>query len=251
MTVAIISALLEEQAGLSALLVDRKVVATAGRKFHSGLLFGQPVVLALSRIGKVSAATTATVLIERFEASEVIFTGVSGGIHPKAFVGDVIVGSGYLQHDMNCSPLYPQWEIPSYGRAEFPADAALHARAMVAAEAAHAQLALHLLPLSSAPVTRAPVVHSGLIISGDEFIQSEAGRERLLADHPEALAAEMEGAAVAQVCLDYGVAFVAVRLISDRAGANAGIDFSAFIKRHAAPFALEFVRQMLCQPKSG
>jgi len=76
---AILSALGEEQQGLMGELTDAQCIPYAGREFWLGRLHGQPVVLALSRIGKVAAATTASALIERFGASRVVFTGVAGG----------------------------------------------------------------------------------------------------------------------------------------------------------------------------
>ena len=101
MTTAILSALPQEQSGLLAALQQAHRVQHAGRVFTSGLLHGQPVVLALSGIGKVAAATTATALIERFGATRIVFTGVAGGVGDGVRVGDVVVAQGYVQHDMD------------------------------------------------------------------------------------------------------------------------------------------------------
>lgn len=113
---AILSALPEEQQGLAAGLQTPVCTRHAGRDYWSGLLHGQPVVLALSRIGKVAAATTAAALIERFGVARVVFTGVAGVVGPGVCVGDVVVGSSCLQHDMDASPLFPRFEIPLYGQ---------------------------------------------------------------------------------------------------------------------------------------
>ena len=74
----------------------------------------------LAKIGKVAAATTTTLLIQHFKASQIVFTGVAGGIGAKVKVGDLIIATELLQHDMNASPLFPIYEIPLYGRSHFP-----------------------------------------------------------------------------------------------------------------------------------
>ena len=89
--IAILSALAEEQHGLIALLQAPHCVQRAGREFWCGALSGKPVVLALSRIGKVAAATTTATLIEAFGVGRVVFTGVAGGVGEGIAVGDVVV----------------------------------------------------------------------------------------------------------------------------------------------------------------
>ena len=77
------------------------------------------MVLALSKIGKVAAATTAAALMERFGAQRMVFVGVAGGLGAGVAVGDVVVGQFFLQHDMDASPLFPRYEVPLYGRTLF------------------------------------------------------------------------------------------------------------------------------------
>ena len=135
MVTAILSALPEEQGGLAAALQDHATSDCAGRTFHTGTLHGQRVVLALSGIGKVAAAITATLLIERFGARRLIFTGVAGGLGEGVRVGDVVVARHTLQHDMDASPIFPRWELPGYGMARMPCDARLTAMLFEAASA--------------------------------------------------------------------------------------------------------------------
>ena len=246
MTTAILSALPEEQHGLREQLAMPAHVRHAGRDFHTGQWHGQPVVLALSRIGKVAAATTATVLIERFGVGRIVFTGVAGGLHPDVKVGDTVVGSAFLQHDMDASPLFPRHEVPLYSRARFGADATLSAQLLSAAQAVSAGAA-GLLDAG----TRAQFkldgmrVHSGLIVSGDRFV-SRAGEAMALRNAlPDALAVEMEAAAVAQVCHDYGVPFAAVRNISDRADDTAHVDFPAYLSQVAGRQAQALIAAFL------
>lgn len=237
---AILSALAEEQAGLLEQLQGAQRTAHAGREFWQGQLAGVPVVLALSRIGKVAAALTSTVLIERFGASAIVFTGVAGGVGRNVQVGDVVVGTGYVQHDMDASPLFPRYQIPLSGQVALHADAAL-ARALVFASVVGLQGLKH--------AGRAPVVHQGLVASGDRFVNGvEETRLLVNALHShghEPLAVEMEGAAVAQVCADYGIPFAAVRTISDRADDNAHVDFPVFVRDVASAYAQRIVAELL------
>ncbi len=240
MSTAILSALAEEQQGLIARLRDPRRVERAGRAFWVGQLHGQTVVLALSRIGKVAAATTATTLIEAFGVRRLVFTGVAGGIGPGVQVGDVVVAREFVQHDMDASPLFPRYQIPLYDRERFASDGALTDALLAATHAGLKHLAL------------SATVHHGLIASGDRFV-SAADEARALhaalsaAGHPP-LAVEMEGAAVAQVCHDYAIPFAAVRTISDRADDTAHVDFPRFVTDVASRYALaiidEFVRAL-------
>jgi adenosylhomocysteine nucleosidase len=237
---AILSALAEEQAGLIEALQSPHQVVHAGRIFWCGNLWDQPVVLALSRIGKVAAATTTTALIAHFGVGRVVFTGVAGGVGAGVQVGDVVVGTSYVQHDMDASPLFPRYEIPLYGQAVFTGDAALGAAVHQAAEVAVA---------NTHHQGRAPAVHRGLIVSGDRFVNGAAEVAALVGRLAEAghtpLAVEMEGAAVAQVCADYGVPFVAVRTISDRADDSAHLDFSRFVAEVASVYARNIIQVLL------
>ncbi|CAN7535701.1 5'-methylthioadenosine/adenosylhomocysteine nucleosidase [Polaromonas sp. LjRoot131] len=240
--VAILSALLQEQQGLMELLHQPRKVTHAGRDFWLGDLHGRPVVLALSKIGKVAAATTATALIERFGVRRMVFTGVAGGLGSGVNVGDVVVASDFVQHDLDASPLFPRYEVPLYGRSRFEGDAALTALLFNAASAALGDGGAS----AAFPGAR---VHRGLIASGDRFV-SGAGESRSLhaaltgAGHA-VLAVEMEGAAVAQVCHDYGVSFAAVRTISDRADDSAHVDFPRFVEEVASRYAHAIMERLL------
>ena len=245
MTTAIVSAMQEELSAVLPLL-QAKPEEVAGRTFWRGVCHGEPVVAVLSRIGKVAAATTATTLIERFGVSRIVFTGVAGGLSPQVRVGDVVVANEFLQHDLDASPLFPRYEVPLYGRAHFSVDATLTASLLDAAQQALPRL-LAQLPMTSRlglPLDQARVL-SGLVVSGDRFVSSQAESQDLQQRLPAALAVEMEGAAMAQVCHDYQVPFAAVRIISDRADDDATIDFLHFIREIAAHYSAEVMNALL------
>lgn len=246
MTLAILSALLDEQRGLLVQLVNPQKVKRAGRTFWCGQWDGHDVVLVLTKVGKVAAATTTTALIEAFGVTRVLFTGVAGGIGEGVKVGDVVVASAFVQHDMDSSPLFARYEIPLYGCASFSCDAAMTAMLLEATEAGVAGAGDHFHHQVLIDSAR---VHSGLIASGDRFVSKAEDAASVLADLQAAgflpLAIEMEGAAVAQVCRDYGLPFAAVRTISDRADDQAHVDFSAFVNQVASPYALSIVSQFI------
>jgi adenosylhomocysteine nucleosidase len=235
---AILSALAQEQDGLLHQLAHARCVQRAGRDFWLGTLADKPVVLALSRMGKVAAATTTVALIEAFGVGRVVFTGVAGGVGEGVAVGDVVVGSMFMQHDMDASPLFPRYEIPLYGQTLFPADPALSALLVRASQFA--------LPCEDG---RAVAVHQGLIASGDRFVSgaAEVGQlvQALKAAGHTPLAVEMEGAAVAQVCADYRIPFAAVRTISDRADDTAHVDFAQFVTEVAAVYARRIIGEFM------
>lgn len=237
MTLAIVSALADEQRGLIEALKGARCVRRAGRDFWVANWHDQAVVLGLSGIGKVAAASTAATLIEAFGVDRMVLTGVAGGLGAGVAVGDVVVASEFLQHDLDASPLFERYVVPQYGCKTIACDA-------------HLTLALARAVADSSPHWRQPgVVHQGLLVSGDQFIGQAELSHQLLADLTDAgfapLAVEMEGAAFAQVCLDHGVAFAAVRTISDRADDTAHIDFQAFVSAVAGPRALAMISQLM------
>ena len=237
---AILSALDDEQRGLLDGLVNPQKVVRAGRTFWTGALAGVPVVLATSGIGKVAAAITSSALIEAYGVNQVVFTGVAGGVGPGVNVGDVVVGTAFIQHDMDCSPLFPRYQIPLSGVSALPADARLSTLLLQSCQAA----GLH-LPSYARPVA----MHTGLIASGDRFVSKAGEAATMLAAMAQAehfpLAVEMECAAVAQVCADYRIPFAAVRTISDRADAQAHGDFQAFVTQVASVYTRRIIGQLV------
>ena len=252
--IAIVSAMHQELAALLGRMPDEAPRVLAGRRFWIGHLDGHEVVAVLSGVGKVAAATTATLLAGELGVERAIFTGTAGGLHARARVGDVVVAEALLQHDMDASPLFPRHEVPFYGIDRFATDAAMSA---ALAEAARTVLAAALqrrggeagegldAALLAAFGIDAPQVHAGLVLSGDRFVATAAESEALRQRLPDALAVEMEGAALAQVCFDFGLPFAVVRTVSDRADDAAHVDFMRFVDSVASRYTVEIVRRFL------
>ncbi len=244
--IAIVAAMREELRALLDRMPDEHMQVHAGREFWLGHLAGQEVVVVLSRIGKVAAATTATLLVDRFEASQLLFTGVAGGIGAEVKVGDVVVADTLLQHDLDASPIFPRHEVPLYGRSRFETDAEMTRRLEEATGKVLADASEHLgREVLDAFGIMQPRRHTGLVISGDRFVSTSAESAALRAELPDALAVEMEGAAVAQVCFDAGVPCAVLRVISDRADDLAHVDFAAFIRQVASRYSAAIVERYL------
>jgi adenosylhomocysteine nucleosidase len=244
----IISALHEEQRGLIDAMQERQVKTRGMREYASGKLWGLDTVCVLSRIGKVAAAATAATLIEHFGVTHLLFTGVAGGAGEGVCVGDIVVGEELVQHDMDSSPLFPRFEIPLTGVSLFAADSMLSSYLVHAASGFLKEdfaKVIHAKDCAKFNLTM-PRVHHGLIASGDQFIAHSGKMDLIRQDLPATLAVEMEGAAVAQVCFEFGVPFAVVRTISDSANETSPVDFGSFIQTVAAHYAFHIVRRT-CQ----
>ncbi|SMB92667.1 5'-methylthioadenosine/adenosylhomocysteine nucleosidase [Deinococcus hopiensis] len=222
---AIMGAMDEEIELLLAELQERETLERPGVTLYRGVLEGVPVLLTKGGIGKVNAAMTATHLLHA-GATRVIFTGVAGGVHPNLRVGDIVVSTDLVQHDVDVTALnYAPGTIPG----ETPCWAADEHLRAVALEAAREVEGVQTV--------------EGRVASGDQFIASSEGVQRLWTEF-SASCAEMEGAAVAQVCAKAGVPFVVIRSVSDTADHSANVDYRTFmplVARHAK----QVVRGML------
>jgi adenosylhomocysteine nucleosidase len=174
---AIVSAMHEEIALVVESLRGSKVRELGQRRFHLGTFQGVETVAVFCRYGKVAAAATVAQLIAAYPVSEIVFTGVAGGTQPGLAIGDVVVASGLLQHDMDARPIFPRYEIPLLGKAVFTADARISARLTKAAQ----QFLTADLPSQVAPGEleffriKSPQAVRGLVASGDKFFSSCGG----------------------------------------------------------------------------
>lgn len=242
---AIMTAMPQEFALLAERYAAQGTRTMAGRKFLRGSCGDVEVILVPSGVGKVAAASTATILLHCFDVDAVVFTGVAGGIHRDVSVGDIVVASHLVQYDIDLKGVlgYQRFTIPSLGLSHIPVCETL----VEAAHAAASCVVTHTKYDEGVRefVSSVPRVHRGIIASGDTFVSNPAFRRELQGALPDLLAVEMEGAAVAQVCAEHGVSFVVARVISDSADDSAHVDFVRFIDRAAAVGSDLFVQELL------
>jgi len=242
----LISALHQEQAGLIECMQGTETVSRGMRKYVVGNLWGIDTVCVLSRVGKVAAAATVATLIEHFGVTHIVFTGVAGAVDSTLQIGDIVVADALVQHDMDATPLFPRYEVPLLGQSHFASDKHLTDHLAKSAHDFVAQDLSAMVPAHDRDAFRlaAPRVHRGLIASGDEFVSSQARQQALTTALPGLLAVEMEGAAVAQVCFEFGVPFSVIRTISDGANEASPFDFMQFIENVASRYAFGIVKRM-------
>ena len=235
MTYGIIGAMDSEIALLTKQMQSCSKDSKAGLTFYCGTLCGQSVVIVKCGVGKVNAAACAQMLIDRYTVDTLINVGVAGGVSPSLQVMDVVVGKKLVQHDFDLRPFgYVKGFLGSdFGNDHqnptyFEADTALVQRCVKAAQDA---------------IKDNHTCHVGIIASGDEFVAGSDRREAISADF-DALAAEMEGASIAQVATLNNVPFLVLRTISDLADGSAPVSFETIVQ-FAADTAAAIILRML------
>lgn len=240
MSIGLIAAIPQELAHLRDAMSGVDSVQVAHARFDTGSLDGRGVVLAETGMGKVNAALVTTVLAHRFGCRTIVFSGVAGGLDPRLNVGDVVIADQLIQHDAGVLEnerlqTYQAGHVPFINptdRLGYQLDAA------VLDNVKGALRGLKLSPLSEQAGGRGrpPEIVYGTVLSGDQYLHSEPTRARLH-DEFSALAIEMEGGAVAQVCEAFGVDWVVIRALSDLAGQDSQFEFSRFSSEVAAASA--------------
>jgi adenosylhomocysteine nucleosidase len=228
MTIGLICAIPQELDTLQHVLTHTHTEAMAHTRFTTGVLDGHDVVLAGSGMGKVNAAVVTTILASRFRCRAIVFTGVAGGLDPGLIIGDVVVADRVIQHDAGVLEngqitTYQPGYVPDINptdRIGYPVDPTLLATVQE-------RLAGVAVP--------GRIVY-GTVLSGDQYLNCETTRERLLHDF-RGSAIEMEGGAVAQVCEAFDLPWLVVRTLSDLAGGDALSDFTTFVDQAAATSA--------------
>lgn len=244
MLLGIMGAMPEEMDKIIAAIENKIIVERGSRIYYRGQLFGQEVVAVFSRWGKVAASTTATHMILEFNVDRIVFTGVAGAISPELNVGDIVIGQRLFQHDMDARPLMRRFEIPLTGKTSFETP---QQNVDIMSQAVHNFLKNNKefrKELSEQNILNVKML-TGDIASGDLFISSSAMKLALSKNLPSVVCAEMEGAAVAQVCEDYGVPLVVVRIISDSADEEAHISAIGFVNQHAGDFSLSILKEYI------
>ena len=226
--IGIIGAMEEEVAHLKEAMQVEKTVERAAMTFVKGKLDGKDVVVVRSGIGKVNAGICAQILADLFEVDTLINTGVAGSLDAALDIGDIVISTDAVQHDMDVSALGdPVGQIPRMDTFAFPADERLVQLAVQANEEAN------------------PDIHTftGRVVSGDHFVSDGAVKERLVTQF-QAKCTEMEGAAIAQAAYLNKISCVIIRAISDKADNSSTMDYAAFEKQ-AITHTVRLVRNLM------
>ena len=227
--IGIIGAMDEEVISLKRKMHVTEEKEIAGMTFFVGTINEKEVVVVRCGIGKVNAAVCTQILVDVFNAEYIINTGVAGGLYPELNIGDIVVSSDTVEHDMDASAVgNPRGEIPRMKKTYFEADSKL---IEVAQEAAKKLKGDH-------------KVYVGRVASGDQFVCSMKVKEDIYTTFT-AYCAEMEGAAIAHACYLNQVPFVIIRAISDKADGSADLSYEEFLPlaaEHASSLLEEMVK---------
>lgn len=213
--IGIIGAMDEEISQIKAKLSDVTVTEIAAMTFNKGKLGSHDIVAVRSGIGKVNAAVCTQILATYFHVDHIINTGVAGSLKNEINIGDVVISTDALQHDMDATGFgYEPGVIPRMKVFDFIADENLRKLAVKACREAVPQIG----------------VHEGRIVSGDQFISDHAVKERIVKQFG-GYCTEMEGAAIAQAAYLNDIPFLIIRAISDKADGSATMDYSEFERK--------------------
>ena len=245
-TIGILGAMAQEIDEVKALLRDKTVVKIANREFVVGKINGIACVVAFSKWGKVAATITATLLVQEFGVTDLFFIGTAGALADGLKVGDIVISKRLVQHDLDARPIISRFELPLLNRVYVDSDPEL---TELAGKAVSNLLNKGVEKMVGEAAVKEfnldPTLYFGDIASGDQFINSDAKRNEILNLLPDVLCVEMEGAAVAQVCLEFNVPFTVIRTISDTADHNARVDFGRFIVEVANAYSRAIVSEIL------
>lgn len=226
--IGIIAAMNVEMDSLRSYMENTETEVISGIRFVRGSLEGKDVVTAVCGIGKVFAALCAQTMILHYQPDAVINTGVAGTLTDALTIGSIAVSSAVVQHDMDTSPLGdPIGLISGINKVELPADRLLTGQFSACAKVMGIKTA------------------TGVIASGDQFVAS-AERKAFITEHFKAIACEMEGAAIGQVCYVNKVPFCVLRAISDSADGSSHMDYPTFVQMAAGQSVALLRRFMRC-----
>ncbi|WP_108651938.1 5'-methylthioadenosine/S-adenosylhomocysteine nucleosidase [Dongshaea marina] len=216
MKIGIIGAMDQEVELLKQQMQLQDTFSIAGCEFYHGTLDGVEVILTRSGIGKVAASIATTLLAEKYAPDYVINTGSAGGFDPELNVGDIVISSELRHHDVDLTGF--GYEMGQCARmpAAYPADAKL------------VSIAHSCIDAMGDVQTK-----EGLICTGDQFMCDPERIAAARGHFPDMLAVEMEGAAIAQVCYQFGIPFVVIRSLSDIAGKESPDSFEAYLEKAA------------------
>ena len=208
----IIGAMDVEVKELREMMQDPQAQTVAGMTFYQGTIKGKEVVVVRSGIGKVNAGLCSQILVDRYHVDGIINTGIAGSLRNEIHIGDIVLSTTAVQHDMDASGFgYSVGEIPQMGIKEFPTDDGLRELAIKCCQQANPDIQ----------------TFSGRVASGDQFISSK-DKKNWIHDTFDAYCTEMEGAAIAQAAYLNQIPCLIIRAISDKADDSANMDYSVF-----------------------
>jgi|SRR5574344_77962 adenosylhomocysteine nucleosidase len=194
MKIGIIIAMEKEFLQLKSILNESSESIIHGKKFVCGKLGDKDIIMQQCGIGKVNSTIGTVELIDNFNPDMVISTGVAGGASTNLNLEDVVVSTEIAYHDAYCGSECEFGQILGQP-ARFTADSRLIDKAKA--------------------LKHDVAIHTGLIVSGEWFVDSKAKMRSILDKFPEAIAVDMESGSIAQTCHSYGVPFISFRIISD------------------------------------
>ena len=244
--IGILGAMAQEIDEVKALLTEKTIVKIANREFVVGKIGNVRCVVAFSKWGKVAATITATLLIQEFAVTDLIFIGTAGAVADGLKVGVIVISKRLVQHDVDARPILQRFELPLLNRTYVDSDPNL---TELAGKAVSNLLEKGVENMVGEEAVKdfdlAPTLYFGDIASGDQFVNSNEKREEILSLLPDIQCVEMEGAAVAQVCLEFGTPFTVIRTISDSADHNARVDFNKFIVEVANAYSRAIISEIM------
>lgn len=223
--IAIMGAMTEEIEPLLDYFKEYKTTSYAKNNYYETTYKNLELVIAYSKIGKVNASLTASIMLEKFGAKTMLFTGVAGAVNEKLKIADILYATKLAQHDLDITAFgHPFGYVPEGAVFTQSSEALNQIAKNVAKE-------------------KGITLHSGIIATGDQFVCDEA-KKKWIQETFQADAIEMEGASVGVVCDALHVPFFILRAISDGAGMEAEFDFDTFLKSSAKQSA-SFIISML------
>ena len=229
--IGIIGAMDLEVDALKAQMNKEKEITRAGMTFCEGTLNGTQVVIVKCGIGKVNAGMCVQILADLFDVTHVINTGVAGSLNADLDIGDILVSTDAIYHDMDVTIFgYAPGQVPGTQTASFTADSHMAALAMESCKAVCPDI----------------TCRSGRVVTGDQFISSKEVKERLIHVFG-GYCAEMEGGAIAHASTLNNLPFVIIRAISDKADDSAEMDYPTFehaAAKHSAALVADLVQKL-------
>ena len=231
MKFGIIGAMEEEVAQLKEKMTNLTITTKAGMDFYDGLLLEKPVTVVRSGIGKVNAGCCTQILADLFSVDCVINTGIAGSLDAAIDIGDIVLCTDAVQHDMDAVAFgYDLGVIPRMPVSFFAADEKLRRTAKEVCERVNPEIK----------------VHEGRVATGDQFIADKAKKDFIVSNF-SAKCTEMEGAAIAQAAYNNNLPFLIIRAIYDKADNSAQMDYPTFEKQaieHTVKLMLALVEEI-------